>query len=60
MNPPFAAESRCAIPSQDREAHDAALREVQQQLGSLGQEVKAREAELGERQAEVRWDAGSV
>lgn len=55
----FAAESWCASPPQDREAHDAALREVQQQLGSLGQEVKAREAQLGERQAEVRWDEGS-
>lgn len=42
-----------ALP-QDREAHDEALRQVQQQLGSLGQEVKAQEAELGQRQAEVR------
>ncbi|PRW33188.1 kinesin-3 isoform X2 [Chlorella sorokiniana] len=42
-----------AARKEDREAHDAALRQVQQQLGSLGQEVKAREAEVGERQAEV-------
>lgn len=45
-----------ALP-QDHEAHDEALRQVQQQLGSLGQEVKAREAELGQRQAEVRGGA---
>lgn len=39
---------------QDREAHDAALREVQRELGSMGQDMKRREAELATQQAEVR------
>lgn len=39
---------------QDREAHDAALREVQQRLGGLEQAAAAKEQELGAQQAEVR------
>lgn len=38
----------------EREAHDAALRGVQGELGALGEAMRQREQELGERQAQVR------
>lgn len=47
-----------AARQEDREAADAALQEVQRDLGALTQAARRTEAELGERQAQVRLEWG--
>lgn len=46
-------EQEEAARREDREAHEAALRQVQQELGALGQRAARQEAELTEQRAKV-------